>query len=150
MADINEVHEEIKQDEIPHAIPMHRKDGTEFTYEVADNSNEPFPIEGSTTKAQTYIEVLGEDSKRVKAARDQNQKKLLGKRRIKLEPKDLRANRITVVKAAITGWKGWTAAGKEFPCTPENIEALMTSSDILQQVEEGISDHADFSPTASS
>lgn len=139
MTDINEIQEEVKLDEEGHDIPISKKNGDPYLYKPDPAKDDEVPC---------TITVLGNDAKKVKAARDSIQRKLLRGRRVKLEPKDLRSNRVAIAAAAITGWKGWTAAGKDFPCTPENIITLLQSTHILEQVEEGINEHSDFSPTA--
>jgi hypothetical protein len=59
-------------------------------------------------------------------------------RRQKLEPQDLRDNRIELVVAAVTGWHGWEQGGADWPCTPENVKELMTVPHILAQCEEAM------------
>jgi hypothetical protein len=134
VADINRIKDEIAQDEVAQAVPINQKNGE--PYLAPDGS-------------PCTVSVLGSDAKRVQAARDTIQRRMLRARRVKLDPADLRANRIDLAAAAVTGWYGWTAGDVEFPCTPENIRALLSSEHVLEQVETGITGHADFFVTAS-
>lgn len=130
MADFNDVQTEVAQDEEIVDVPIFKKDGTPF-----------LAPDGET---QCTIGVRGGDAKKVRAAREANQRKLLRDRRAKLTPEDVRANRVSVVTAAIARWSGWTNGGDAFECTPENVRTMLAVDHILDQVEEGIADHAGF------
>ena len=131
MADINAIQTEIAQDEVAHAISIMKKDGS--------------PYLARDGKTPCTIDVLGSDAHPVKLARDSATRRLLRGRRIKMEPADLRANRVAIAVSAITGWSGWDAGDTGFPFTPENAILMLGADHILEQVEAGITDHSDFS-----
>lgn len=131
MANFNDIQTEIAQDEEIVDVPIFKKDGSPY-----------LAPDGET---QCTIGVRGSDSKKVKTARDANQRKLLRDRRTKMTPEELRANRTTVAAAAIARWQGWTSGDDgAFDCSPENVRAMLSVDHILEQVEEGITGHADF------
>lgn len=129
MADFNEIQSEIANDEEIVDLPISKKDGS--LYLAADGS-------------PATIGVLGSDAKKVKAARDANQRKLLRSRQQKTTPEDLRASRLAYACAAVVRWHGWMAGDQPFECTPENVRKMLGVDHILEQVEEGIAGHASF------
>jgi len=137
MADITKIKDEIAQDEVGTPIPINQKN--EEPYLAPDGS-------------PCTIDVLGSDAKKVKAATDVADRRLLRMKRTKMEPADMRARRIAIASAAVTGWSGWTygADNTPFPCTPDNVKALLQADHILRQVEAGIAEHSDFFSPASS
>jgi hypothetical protein len=145
MANIDTIQEEQAQDEVPTAIEIDQKNGDPY---LAPESTPEKPV-------PCTISVLGSDAKRVKLAKDKADRILLRAGRKKLKPSDLRKNRIAIAAAAVTGWTGWTYGpdNAPFPCTPENIRAMLSKEHILDQVESGVNDHAehaDFFTSASS
>jgi hypothetical protein len=79
MADFNEIQTEVAQDEEIVDVPIFKKDGSPF-----------LAPDGET---QCTIGVRGSDAKKVKAAREANQRKLLRDRRAKLTPEECRNRR---------------------------------------------------------
>jgi hypothetical protein len=70
---------------------------------------------------------------------------MLRSRSVKLEPEDLRRNRIELAAAAVVDWHGWETNGLTFLCTPENVRLLFRQAEhILEQVEAAINSHSDF------
>lgn len=129
--DIAQIAAEVAQDEEVITVTMMQKSGE--PYLAADGSD-------------ATISVVGADSKRVKAADDAVQRRLLRRRQRRLEPQDLRDNRIAIASAAIMGWHGWESGGGEWPCVPENAKVLLTADHILVQVEEAVNQPRNFSP----
>jgi hypothetical protein len=108
------------------------------------------PYRKPDSEEAVTISVLGGYSKRVRAARDQQTRRMIKEKRIKLEPEDLRRHRVEIAVAAIAGWDGWTADGQPFPFTPENAETLLTAAPwILDQIEDAINGHARFFKSSS-
>lgn len=63
----------------------------------------------------------------------------------KITPETTREARLALALGASRRWSGWTdKAGKELPFSPEDARKFLKSSDILEQVEAGISAHAAF------
>lgn len=120
MADLNSIAESLAQDETGTAVQIDDKQGN--PYLAADGS-------------LATITVLGSDAKAVVASRDRIQKRMLRTRATKLEPDDIRRNRIDQAAAAVVGWHGWEANGQPLPCTAENVKALLAFNHILEQVE---------------
>jgi hypothetical protein len=134
--DISTIQQQAAQEDEAVVVTIVQPDGE--PYQKADG-------EGPVT-----ISVLGGYSKRIRAVREQQMRRMLKDRRAKLEPEDMRRNRIEAAVAAITGWDGWTANGQPFPFTPENAEALFTQAPwILDQVESAIDGHARFFKSSS-
>lgn len=128
--DINTLGDIVAQDEKPVEVTVYQKNGD--------------PYLGPDDRP-CIISVVGSESKQYRAARDKLTRKFLRGRQSKMEPADLRNNRVEQAAAAVVGWSGWTAHGLEFPATPENVRILLNQADhILEQVEAGINSHADF------
>jgi len=128
--DISKIQAEVAKDETGVVVPINQKSG------------DPYLAANGTPATVT---VVGSESKKYRAARDSISRKMLRGRRTRLEPADLTNNRVEMAAAAVTDWHGWEAGGKPAPCTPENVKALLMAADhILEQVESGISEHADF------
>lgn len=128
--DINKIQVEVAKDENGVVVPINQKNGE--------------PYVGADGKPAT-VTVVGSESKRYRAARDAISRKMLRGRRSRLEPEDLMRNRVDMAAAGVIDWSGWESNGKPAPCTPENVKALLLAADhILEQVESGISEHADF------
>lgn len=127
--DINALKQEAAQDEEGAVI------------EIMDKNGEPYTASDGSA---VTITVRGLHAKAVRAAMDANQRRLLKAGRRKLEPSDIQRNRIEQAAAAVVEWRGWEANGEPFPCTPENVRALLGTPWILDQVEAGIESHAGF------
>lgn len=127
--DISKIDATIAQDEEGVVVPIFAKNG------------EP---DLASDGSQTTITVLGAESKQYRRAQDAQTRKMLRARRNKLEPDDLRANRIELAAAAVTDWHGIENDGQPFPCTPENVKAVLRAQYVLEQIEAGIAGHADF------
>jgi hypothetical protein len=127
--DIKLLQAQVAQDDTPVTIPIYQKDGD--PYLAADGT-------------PATIDVVGNESKKYRLARLAVQKQMLRSRRTRVEPEDLQRNRIALAAAAVTGWHGWEADGKALEASPENVRALLSVEHILDQVEAGVSLHADF------
>ena len=133
--DITKIAEEVARDEEGSTFTPHDKHGD--PYLGADG-------------APATITVVGSDSKRVRAVKDAQTRRMLRRQRTRLEPADLRQNRIEVAAAAVIEWTGWEDAnGKPLPCTPEHVAELLTVDHILVQVEEEIDRPRNFSTSSS-
>lgn len=118
------------------------------TIQILDAQGNPYLAADGITPCTCTV--LGAESKRVKAAKDANQRRLLRARRAKLEPADLRDGRVRVVIAAMTAWTGWQDGNAEAQLTPANITTLCGIEDHLRQLEEAIEEGADFFGSSSS
>lgn len=118
----------VAQDEEQVTVPLYGKNGE--TLKAADGSD-------------LTITVVGSESKRYRAARDAQTRRMLRQQR-KLEPGDLRTNRIDLAAAAVVAWHGLEDdSDAPVVCTPENVKMLLgVSESMLEQVEEAISRHA--------
>ena len=124
----------IAQDETGAAVP------------ITDQTGEPLlAADGSPAT----VTVLGRESKRVRAAVSANTSRMLRGRKAKLDAADIRANRVAVAIAAVTGWHGFEVDGADAPCTEDNLRAFFRAEYTLEQVESAISGHADFFTTSS-
>lgn len=57
----------------------------------------------------------------------------------------LEAHGLDLLSAAVEGWTELTDAGEPFPCTEENVRALLGKNDwIREQVEAAFTSHATF------
>ena len=135
MADITKVKEQVAQDEEVVDVAILQKDG------------EPFRAGDGVT--ESTIGVVGTESKRYIAERNrQTQQAIRASRRRggnEPTPEELHGKRVSLAAAAVVRWSGWESDGKDWPCTPENVRALLASSiDILEQVEDAIERHARF------
>lgn len=128
--DIKKLQAEAAKDENAVTIPINQKGGEPYVSE----------IDGS----QSTVSVLGSESKKYRAARDAISRKVLRRTGRRLEPADILQNRIDLAASVITDWHGWEVDGKPAPCTPENVRAFLAIDHILEQVETGINEHADF------
>jgi hypothetical protein len=131
--DITKIKEEIARDEEGRTFTPYDKEGN--------------PYLGADGNPAT-ITVVGSDSKRVRAVKDAQTRRLLRRQRTRLEPSDLRANRIEIAAAAVIAWTGWEANDKPWPCTPENVAALLEADHILVQTEEEIDRPRNFSSSS--
>lgn len=127
--DISKIESEVEQDETGVAVTIYQKNGE--AYKAPDGSD-------------CTITVLGEDAKQVRRASEVNQRRMLRSRTAKVEPADVRRNRVDYATAAVSTWSGWEIGGKTAECSPENVKALLKSDHILRQVEQAVSSHADF------
>ena len=132
--DFAKIADEIAQDEQIATVPIENKNGD--PYLASDGS-------------QSTISVVGSESTRVQHAKDVQTRRLLRSTRRKLEPKDLRENRIEIAAAAVVEWHGWEMNGEAWPCTPENAKKLLGAEHILVQVEEAVSRHSTFFTSSS-
>ena len=126
--DVSKIDEEIAHDEDSVAIPINKKNGD--------------PYVGANGEDAT-ISVTGVDAKKYKKVRDRIQKKNLN-RSGKMETAELMKNRVDLAVAGSTGWSGWEANGASWEFNDENLRTLISKEHILEQVERGIKNHADF------
>lgn len=127
--DLTQLDAEIAKDETGVLVPLFQKNGDPYT--AADG-------------APSTVTVVGSESARYRAAKSDIMRRALNQRRTKLEPADIARNRVDLAVAAVIEWAGWEAGGKPAACTPDNVRSLMRAEHILEQVEAGISGHADF------
>jgi hypothetical protein len=128
--DVTKLAEEVAKDEEGAVVPIFKKDGT------------PYLAADGTT--QVTITVRGSESRAYAAAQASIQRRMLAMRRAKLEPEDLLRNRIDLAASAVIDWSGWESNGAPYPATPENARVVLAAIHILEQVEAGITGHADF------
>jgi hypothetical protein len=133
--DINKLEAEVESDEQGAVVPIFKKNHEPYT--AADGS-------------QSTLTVTGSDSAKVRAAKDSAQRRIFRARAGRIEPADVRRNRVDVAAAAIIGWHGWENGGTEAPCTSENVKALLNRDHILEQAERAIDAHSDFFESSSS
>ena len=118
-----------------------------LSFDLMDKSTaEPFKAADGSAVTLT---VVGQDSRRVRAALDAGTRKLLASRKAKATPQDLHENRINVAASAVIAWYGLESDGSELPCTSENVRGLLSVPDFLRQVEEKVNEHSDFFVTRS-
>lgn len=131
MARLNEVQQATEQDEESATVIIYQKNGE--PYRGADG-------------APAQMSVLGSESKAYRTARDRLTQRTIANRSQRTTPQMLRANRIELAAAVVTGWSGWEdEAGEPLPPTRENIREVLGAADhVLEQVEAGIAGHADF------
>jgi hypothetical protein len=127
MADIGEVAAAVEQDEEVADIPIYQKNGD--PYLGADGS-------------PSTVGVIGSESKEYNRALDKIARK--GMRRGVPSAEETRDRRIDLAAAAVKRWSGWESGGKPFDFSPKNVKHLLGAQHILEQVEAGISRHADF------
>jgi hypothetical protein len=98
---------------------------------LLDETGEPYL---ASDDSPVTVSVVGSESKRIRDARD------------KLDPADLRTNRIELATAGVIAWHGIEAEdGSAIECTPANVrEFLGAAEHVLTQVEDGIARHARF------
>ena len=132
--DITKIAEEVARDEEGSTFTPHDKHGD--------------PYLGADGMPAT-ITVVGSDSKRVRAVKDAQTRRMLRRQRTRLEPADLRNNRIEVATAAVIAWSGWESGGSPLPCTPDHVAELLAVDHILVQVEEEIDRPRNFSTSSS-
>ena len=132
MSDIaKKIDEVIAKDEQPVTIIIYQPDEEPYRSE----------IDGS----ESTIDVLGVESKKVRAAQDKNLRRYVRLRgRGQQEAEIARQGRIERATAAVVGWHGWEVGGQPAECTPENLATIFRAQHILEQVEEAITEHARF------
>ena len=134
--DMKELEKLVAADEDGVVITIHQKNGD--PYLAADGTN-------------ATMTVVGSESKRYKAAKRATTDRMLNKRRSKLSAVEVEKNAISQAAAAVIDWHGWEKDGNPLKCTPENVRLVLGLSDyILDQVQEGITGHTDFSGESSS
>lgn len=127
--DLSQITAAIQQDEEGVVVPL------------TDRGGEPqFAADGSPVS----ITIVGMESARYRRAHDAQTRRMMRTRRTKLEPEDIRQNRVALAAAAIIAWHGIERDGQPVPCTPENVDLLLRPSWMLAQVESAIEAHADF------
>lgn len=94
--------------------------------------------------SECTLTVQGKESKRYRRAKDAQTRRMLRSKKNKLEPADIRANRVELVIAVLTGWHGWEDGDKPAELNEENAKQLLRVDHILDQAEELIEGHADF------
>lgn len=136
MASIKQVREKAAGSERIADVPIFEPDGT--PYRAKDGS-------------PATIGVYGPESKRHNAARDALTQKLIRQGGKKPTPEALRQTRIEQAAAVVARWHGWEAEdGAEIRCDHDNVVELLRTDHVLEQVEAGISGHADFFERSSS
>jgi hypothetical protein len=110
---------------------------------LLDETGEPYL---ASDDSPVTVSVVGSESKRSRDARDKQTKRVLRDRVTKLDPADLRTNRIELATAGVIAWHGIEAEdGSAIECTPANVrEFLGAAEHVLTQVEDGIARHARF------
>lgn len=126
---INELDATIAQDEEGVVIPVYAKNG-----------DPDLASDGS----QTTITVVGSDSERYRRAQDIQTRRMLRTRRAKMEPDDIRANRIELAASAVIAWHGIEADGQPVPCTLESVRLVLKAQYMLEQIEAAVNEHASF------
>jgi hypothetical protein len=117
-------------DEQPATVTIYQPDG------------EPY-LAGDGSPAT--MDVLGAESKKVRAAQDKNLRRYVRSRgRGQHEADIARQGRVERATAAVVAWHGWEIDGQPAPCTPEHLETVFRAQHILEQVEEAITEHARF------
>lgn len=134
MAELEQARQQVEAQETPVAVPIFRPDGE--PYEAPDGT-------------QCTISVLGAESKQAQRADDINARRILRAQRRKLEPADLRRNKIEKAAALVTAFHGWEEDGQPLEFNRDNVRKLLAFEHILDQVETGINAHADFFSNAS-
>lgn len=136
MASLKQVREKAAGSERVADVPIFQPDGT--PYLAKDGS-------------QSTIGVYGPESKKFNAARDALTQKLIRQGGKKQTPDSLRIQRIAQAAAVVARWHGWEDdEGAEIRCDEGNVTELLKVDHILEQVELGISGHADFFVNSSS
>lgn len=129
--DISKIKDEVAKDEEGATVTVYQKNG------------DPYLAADGTTPC-TFT-VVGDESKRVRQAKDRQTKRVLRDRQREIEPGDLRTNRIELAAAGLIDWSGWESDGQPVPCTADNAKTLLGSADhLLEQAEEAIRRHARF------
>ena len=139
--DIRELHAAVAQDDEVIDVPITKRDGT--PYLAADGS-------------PSTIGVVGIEAVRYREARHQYSKELIAaaQERPEGEKPDesfhaVTERRIRFAAGAVMRWHGWESEGEDWPCTPENIQALLQVEHILLQVESAVAKRARFFGPAS-
>jgi hypothetical protein len=124
------------------------QDEQEVTVTIYQPSGEPYVA--ADGKTECTVTVIGRESKAYRRAKDVQQKRMLnGGRGAKLEPEDLRANRVALAVGAMRKWSGWEMDGGPAELNRENAQRLLRADHILEQVEDAIDKHAVFFARAS-
>lgn len=128
---IDQLKDAVAQDEEGAVVTINDPDGNPYT--AADGSD-------------VTMTVLGSQSKARRKAEDAAAQSLARAGRSAFEPDAMRARRLNLVAACVTGWSGWEdEAGQPIPFSRENIKAVFAVDDrILTQVEAAIERHGFF------
>ena len=95
---------------------------------------------------ESTMTVVGSESKLYKAAKRRATDRLLKGRKVKMSSADVEKNAVAMASSAVIDWHGWDSDKKELPCTQDNVRLVLGMADhILDQVQEAITSHADFS-----
>lgn len=136
--DIQAIHAAVAQEDEGVAVPIYQRNGD--PYLAADGT-------------QATITVVGSESKRYRAARHQQYRRI-SKRvrsgRADATPEEMERDALDLAAAAVVGWHGWEDGKKPLDLTPENVRRLLAYDHILDQVQAGIQRHAGFFAAASS
>jgi hypothetical protein len=131
---------EIGKDKLEELLSLDERPATFELIEKA--TGEPYKAADGSPVTLT---VVGEDSKRVRAADDAVTRRMLGSRRSKATPEDLLNNRIARASAAVIAWHGIEdEGGAPLPCTQDLVRGLLVVPDHLRQVEEAVGGHSGF------
>jgi len=129
--DLKKLEKVVAADDEGVVITIYRKDG------------EPYLAMDGTESTMT---VVGSESKKYKAAKRRATDRLLKSKRVKMAAVDVEASAVKMASSAVIAWHGWEDQKKELDCTQENVRLVLGMADhILDQVQEAITSHADFS-----
>lgn len=93
---------------------------------------------------EAWIGALGAESKRYRQAEHAISRRNQRNTKPRVDPVDVRRNRIDLAVACVAGWNAEDENGQQMECNAENAERLFAFEHILRQVEMGIHAHADF------
>ena len=104
---------------------------------IMDGAGDPYTAKDGS---QATIGVVGRDSEHYRRETAKLSRAVQKMPRVEQDKVDWRRS---LAACGVIRWHGWDDDAP-FPCTSENVMALLADSDILEQVEAGIRDHARF------
>lgn len=128
--DLKKVAEIVAQSEQARTFTVNRPDGEPYTSD----------LDGRVST----ISHVGKESKRYRAAKDAVMRRNLKMRKLRLDPLELRENRVILAAATVTGWDGWEFGEQPAELSGDNLRVILEHDHILEQLEESIEGHADF------
>lgn len=114
-----------------------------LTFPALGPDNEPFIAADGT---ETTWTVVGNQSNARKKAEDAESRRMLMAGRAQVQPADLRARRLNLAVACVTGFHGWEDDnGQAIPFNAHNVREILSADESqLRQVEEKIEQHSAF------
>lgn len=128
---LDQLKESVAQDEEGASVTINDPNGEPYT--AADGS-------------EVTMTVLGAQSKARRKAEDAAAQSLARAGRAGFEPEAMRARRLNLAAACVTGWSGWEdESNQPIPFSAANVKTVFATDDrILAQVESAIERHSAF------